>query len=239
MEQGLQRERWAKEVRVPARARFPSPLVPGNINLHNRQIAHNRDGSISTVRSMSIGTDQGEVLIPTVINGRVISEQQAIEHYRKTGEHLGIFRTPDEATAYAKVLHEQQAQEYLPRDSMVPITLGAESGNRDYVNGRPITSAAGAKYAMQTMPSTSRDPGFGVRPARSDSPGEFNRVGREYLSAMMDRYGGDPAKAWAAYNAGPGRVDQALRQGVDWLRALPAETQQYVRNNIQRLRGGQ
>jgi hypothetical protein len=64
------------------------------------------------VRSISIGTDQGEVLIPTVVNGRVVSDQEAIRHYQKTGEHLGIFRTPKDADAYAQTLHKQQAQEY-------------------------------------------------------------------------------------------------------------------------------
>jgi hypothetical protein len=64
------------------------------------------------VRTISIGTDQGEVLIPTVINGRVVSEDQAVAHYRRTGEHLGIFRTPEEATGYAQELHRQQERQY-------------------------------------------------------------------------------------------------------------------------------
>lgn len=100
--------------------------------------------------------------------------------------------------------------------------MGAESGGRDYdKNGNPLTSSKGAKYAMQVMPETARDPGFGVEPAKNDSPEEFNRVGREYAAAMQERYGGDERLAAGAYNAGPGRVDQALAQ-------LPQETQDYV-----------
>lgn len=58
---------------------------------------------------MSIGTEAGEVLIPTVINDRVVSDDEAIDHYYRTGENFGTFRTPDEATAYAQRMHEQHA----------------------------------------------------------------------------------------------------------------------------------
>jgi hypothetical protein len=57
-----------------------------------------------TIHSISFGDKAGEVLIPTIVNGRKVSNAEAIAHYRRTGEHLGIFRTPEEATDYAKRL---------------------------------------------------------------------------------------------------------------------------------------
>lgn len=128
-----------------------------------------------------------------------------------------------------------------PLSAMLAITAETESGNRDYLpNGQLVTSPKGAQGAMQTMPGTQRDPGFGVAPARDGSVEEKNRVGRDYLAAMMQRYGNDPAKAWAAYNAGPGRVDQAIAQrGDNWLAAMPGETRAYVAKNQRALGGGQ
>lgn len=92
------------------------PRVPGNINLAVRPRVDNRDGTSSTFRSISIGTDEGEVLIPTVVNGRVVSDDDAIKHYRQTGEHLGIFDSPDSATAYAEALHQREASGKGSRD---------------------------------------------------------------------------------------------------------------------------
>jgi hypothetical protein len=88
-------------------------LTPGNIDLHNRPVVHNPDGTISTVRSISISDDQGRgILIPTVVGNKVVSNDEAIAHYKQTGEHLGIFTNEDAADAYAQTLHEEQAKEY-------------------------------------------------------------------------------------------------------------------------------
>jgi len=80
----------------------------GNIDLNNRKVVRNSDGSISTERSFSVNIDGKEVLLPTVINGKVVSEEEAIEHYYQTGEYLGKFDTVREANEYAQKLHERQ-----------------------------------------------------------------------------------------------------------------------------------
>ena len=85
----------------------------GNIDLYNRPKVKNSDGSVSTVRSMSFNDNGMEVLIPTVSDdGRIMSADEAIRNYKKTGKYLGKFNTAEEANKYAINLHNAQAQIY-------------------------------------------------------------------------------------------------------------------------------
>jgi hypothetical protein len=77
---------------------------------------------------------------------------------------------------------------------------------------------------MQVMDATNIDPGFGVMPARDDSPEERERVGREYFAALLVKYNGNAEDALAAYNDGPADHDKTLAGE----RRMPAETSNYV-----------
>jgi hypothetical protein len=90
----------------------------GNIDLAARPVVKNADGTISTVRSMSFEEDGKEVLVPTVSpDGKILSDQDAIDLYHKTGQFLGKFDTAGDADAYAQALHESQARYYANRAS--------------------------------------------------------------------------------------------------------------------------
>ena len=65
---------------------------------------------------MSFSEGGPEILVPTVSDdGRILSDDDAIALYRKTGRHLGKFKTPEAATAYAEQLHKDQERMYADK----------------------------------------------------------------------------------------------------------------------------
>jgi len=101
--------------------------------------------------------------------------------------------------------------------------MRAESGGQTMLDGRPITSHAGAMGLMQVMPETYEDMrqrhGLGPDPHK---PRDNILAGAAYLREMYDRYG--YPGCFAAYNAGPARFDEHLLDG----RPLPDETRHYL-----------
>lgn len=110
----------------------------------------------------------------------------------------------------------------IPED-WIRRVMRAESGGRITLDGRPITSRAGAMGLMQLMPGTwaemRRKHGLG---ADAHDPRDNILAGTAYLRAMHDRFG--YPGVFAAYNAGPARYAEHLATG----RRLPVETITYV-----------
>ena len=83
------------------------PEVEGNIDLENRPKVWNEKGEYETVKTITAEFDGKTVLLPTIINGKEVSKKEAVEHYKKSGEHLGIFKNKELADKYDKQLHER------------------------------------------------------------------------------------------------------------------------------------
>lgn len=121
-------------------------------------------------------------------------------------------------------------------DSLNKLTYAVEneeSHHNPNAVGKYIPGQGSAQGSMQTMPATLKDPGFGVTPAKDNSPAEMARVGRDYLEAMVKKFP-NQATALAAYNWGVGNVEKLLAKNVapgspQFIAALPAETQNYIK----------
>lgn len=128
-------------------------------------------------------------------------------------------------------------------DAAEPALIHKESSGRADALGPVIEFGANrgdrARGLFQVMPITARDPGFGVAPAADDSFEEYERVGRDYWRAMVNRYNGDVEAAAVAFNAGPGNADKFVRAGKDYS-VLPdrAQTEPYARYIAQSVEGG-
>lgn len=94
---------------------IPGLVQPGNIDLRTRPNIQNPDGTRSSVFSMSSEVDGKEVLYPGVGDGktypaRKLTQAEALDQYKKTGNNLGTFKDATAANLYAQKLHEDQSK---------------------------------------------------------------------------------------------------------------------------------
>ena len=135
-------------------AKPPGMVEEGNLDINNRPIVKNPDGSISTELSFSISSDGKEVLIPSVVNGKMLSQPEAIDHFKKTGENLGKFKTPEDADAYAEQLHNRPDPRYGPQFDTQP----PQEDVRDVVSNRGLlaSTAKGIPIAPPSQEESDR-----------------------------------------------------------------------------------
>tara|TARA_R100000541_G_scaffold301_4_gene1273 strand:+ start:32776 stop:34680 length:1905 start_codon:yes stop_codon:yes gene_type:complete len=102
-------------------------------------------------------------------------------------------------------------------------------------------SHVGASGLMQLMPATAKETArrFGIplaSPQQVLNPNVNIQLGAAYLSQIYGQFNGNRVLASAAYNAGPGRVRQWLKNAQHlpfdvWVENIPFdETRQYVQN---------
>jgi Transglycosylase SLT domain/SPOR domain len=107
--------------------------------------------------------------------------------------------------------------------SWIRNVMRVESGGNEYMDGHLTVSAAGAMGLMQLEPETYRE----IAAQYGLGPDPFNpydniMAGTAYIHEMYSIYGSPGFLA--AYNAGPGRLDEYVNDHVP----LPEETQAYL-----------
>jgi len=112
----------------------------------------------------------------------------------------------------------EASQTFGVNKNLIKAVIRQESAGNSLAN-----SAKGAKGLMQLMDSTASD--MGVVDSYN---GRQNVIGgTKYLKQMLMRFNGDESKALAAYNAGPGAVEQ-----YDGIPPYE-ETKNYIKNVLQ------
>lgn len=127
------------------------------------------------------------------------------------------------AIAHWRPIIAEASRRFAIPEVWITAVMRVESGGHVRLNGRAITSRAGAMGLMQIMPATWNAMrtrlGLGADPY---DPHDNILAGAAYLRLMHERYG--YPGLFAAYNAGPGRYDAYLHGAVP----LPGETRAYI-----------
>ncbi|WP_424930833.1 transglycosylase SLT domain-containing protein [Amaricoccus macauensis] len=159
--------------------------------------------------------------------------------------HVGV-RVAKDAARERIILpdHYYPLPEMAEEDWPIPTELALAVARQESELNAGAASHAGAQGLMQLMPATARqmaeDLGLPYSASRLVHDPNYNAtLGTAYLARMLKRYDGSTMLAAAAYNAGPGRVDEWLdtygdprAPGADpiiWIESIPFnETRNYV-----------
>lgn len=139
------------------------------------------------------------------------------------------------------VVHQNLFKLHGQKNGIDPITLISLARQESALNP-DAQSPVGARGLMQIMPDTARYTARKYQLSYSN-PDELYQVGKNieigsrYLSSLLKRYDHNRILAFAAYNAGPSRVDNWLKRSqgrldaYGFIEAIPfAETRGYVQN---------
>ena len=88
------------------------PVVEPTLSHDNRPIIFNKDGSYSTEKNIVKEIDGVSYILPTIINGEEKTEDEAVQHFLKTGEHFGGYESDAKALKAEKEMHNKTEAAY-------------------------------------------------------------------------------------------------------------------------------
>lgn len=233
-----------------------------------KSIEQIKANSAQLARTNGQGAEWGDVNAQTHISGalnKVINSALDKGDFATAHNVLKNFapnmNTDDLTTAYSKILKgkgeetalstafstvESMKPQMMPNDGdrAFNVALQAESATGQFLNGKPVISPKGAVGAAQVMkdtgPEAAKLAGLPWDENKWMNDQSYNiAIGKAYFQKQLQDNNGDLEKAYAAYNAGPNALKEAVDKGGDnWLAMLPSETQAYVANNIASFNAG-
>lgn len=153
---------------------------------------------------------------------RISAQQESGQYLSRAGHN---YKPPGPASDPWGPYIVEAAGKFDVPERWIREVMRQESGGRLYGRGGDlITSGAGAMGLMQVMPGTYDELKNRYSELGSDPFDPRNNIlaGTAYIREMYDIYGSPGFLA--AYNAGPGRLDDYLTRS----RGLPEETRRYV-----------
>jgi hypothetical protein len=161
-------------------------------NLRNGfNIRDERHESLREITRLYLDNETGGSYVD-VATSEIVSFELAPSDSKPPDRHISATR------ALNAIINNASSRSQIDADFIASV-IHAESGNNP-----SAVSRKGAQGLMQLMPETAKN--LGVR--NSFDPSENIDGGVRFLRELLLRYNGDAAKALAAYNAGPQRVQQ-------------------------------
>ena len=166
----------------------------------------------------------------------ITSQNESSQYRSRAARNSRNYTPPGPASDPWGPYITEAAGKYDVPERWIREVMRQESGGRLYGRGGDlVTSGAGAMGLMQVMPGTYDELRARYSELGDDPYDPRNNIlaGTAYVREMYDIYGSPGFLA--AYNAGPGRLDDYLTRN----RTLPEETRRYVANIGPRITGAE
>jgi soluble lytic murein transglycosylase-like protein len=136
----------------------------------------------------------------------------------------GLSAIPKPLTQYADAINSNANRFGVPASLLAAQLMAESAGNAKAVNNADIRVTGEPSIGIaQFQPATAKQ--YGVDPT---NPEQSIQGQANYMSDLLKKYGGDQRLALAAYNWGPGNLDNAIAKAKGGAVRLPSTTEKYV-----------